>query len=83
MRRKDKEITDEKVINEILEKAKVCRLALFDKDYPYIVPMNYGYKDNALFFHVAKEGKKIDLIKRNNNVRFLTLSQSKHYYFFL
>jgi nitroimidazol reductase NimA-like FMN-containing flavoprotein (pyridoxamine 5'-phosphate oxidase superfamily) len=37
---------------------------------PYIVPVNYGYADNTNFIHSAPEGKKIDLIKRNNNICF-------------
>ena len=66
MRRKDKEITD---INEkiaIIEKCKYCRLGLSENNYPYIVPMNYGYvyenEKLTLFFHGAKEGKKIGIL---------------------
>ena len=70
MRRKDKEITDENTIKEILEKSSVCRLGLFDDDYPYVVPLNYGHKNNALYFHCALEGRKIELIKKNNKVAF-------------
>ena len=32
--------------------------------------MNYGYLDNALYFHSSSEGKKIDLLKKNNKVGF-------------
>ena len=74
MRRKDKEITsiDEKL--EIIAKCKVCRIGLSENNYPYIVPLNYGfsYEDGklTLYFHCAKEGKKIDIIRKNNNVCF-------------
>jgi nitroimidazol reductase NimA-like FMN-containing flavoprotein (pyridoxamine 5'-phosphate oxidase superfamily) len=70
MRRKDLEITDTKETEAIIESGKVCRIALSHNDRPYVVPMNHGYKDNALYFHSAKVGKKIDLITRNNNVCF-------------
>ena len=70
MRRLDKQIKDEKIINDILLKSKICRIALFDKEYPYIVPMNYGYYNNALYFHCAQKGKKIELIRKNNNAGF-------------
>ena len=69
MRRKNREIKDSKEIDEIIEKADVCRIALSDNNVPYIVTMNFGYKKGkkpALFFHCASEGKKIDIIKRNN-----------------
>lgn len=54
------------------EKAKVLHLALFDADYPYIVPLHYGYEytEGILIFymHCAKEGHKLDLIRSNPNV---------------
>lgn len=68
MRRREKEITDENVINEILLGNMVCRVGLIDGDRPYIIPMNYGYANNAIYIHSANEGKKVDLIKKNNNV---------------
>lgn len=70
MRRKDKEIKDRKDIESIIRKADICRIALSDKNSPYIVPVNFGYKENCLYFHSAKEGKKIDIIRRNNKVCF-------------
>lgn len=65
MRRKDKEITDIALIEDILNKAQVCRIAMCKHNTPYIVPMNFGYKEGILYFHSAKEGKKIDLLKEN------------------
>jgi len=70
MQRKDKEITDKKIIDEILNGSQICRTAFFDDEFPYIVPLNYGYLDNALYFHSAANGKKIDLIRKNNKVCF-------------
>ena len=74
MRRKDREIQNVEDIIKIIEKCKFARVALSQKDMPYIVPMNYGYifKNNKLilFFHSALEGKKIDIIKINNNACF-------------
>ena len=44
----------------------------FDGAYPYIVPLHYGYEyaEGALVFymHGAKEGHKLDLIRRDPNV---------------
>jgi nitroimidazol reductase NimA-like FMN-containing flavoprotein (pyridoxamine 5'-phosphate oxidase superfamily) len=73
MQRKEREITEFEEIEEIIEKADVCRIALSDNNIPYIVTMNYGYKKGnkpVLFLHSAKNGKKIDIIKRNNVVCF-------------
>jgi uncharacterized protein len=70
MRRSDKEINDPETIQKIFNESEVCRIALSDDNKPYIVPMNFGYKDNTLFLHSASEGYKIDVLKRNKNVCF-------------
>ncbi len=70
MRRADKEITSRAEIEGIIRRSLVCRLALADKNRPYIVPLCFGYKDNSLYFHSAVQGKKIDIIKKNNRVCF-------------
>lgn len=70
MRRKDKEITDKHEMESILEKAIVCRIALSDNNMPYVIPVNFGYKDDCIYFHSATEGKKIDILKKNNNICF-------------
>lgn len=70
MRRKDKEITDKKEIEKILKESQICHIAMVDKEKPYIVPMNFGYENQTLFFHSALEGRKINLIKKNPNLCF-------------
>jgi uncharacterized protein len=68
MRRVKQEITDKKTIDEILSTSEICRLGFIDNNRPYILPFNYGYYDGYIYIHCAKEGKKIDLIKKNNLV---------------
>jgi nitroimidazol reductase NimA-like FMN-containing flavoprotein (pyridoxamine 5'-phosphate oxidase superfamily) len=70
MRRKEKEITDKKGIEDVIRSCLVCRLALIDGDYPYIVPVNFGYQSNILYFHSAMSGKKLNLLKKNNHAAF-------------
>lgn len=70
MRRKDREITDREVMEGILQKADVCRIALCEDGNPYIVPMNFGYKEGNVYLHCAREGRKIDIIAKNNRVCF-------------
>jgi hypothetical protein len=73
MRRKDRELTDRADYLSILEKADVCHLAMSDNNVPYLVTMNFGLKHDqnlVLYFHCANEGKKIDILKRNNLVCF-------------
>lgn len=73
MRRKERELTAIDEIEAIIERCDVCRIALADETTPYIVTMNFGYSGGAerkLFFHSAGEGRKIDIIRKNNNVCF-------------
>ena len=70
MRRSEKQITDQKELNEILLKNYICRIALSDNNTPYIIPVNYGYDENNIFIHSAKEGYKLDIIEKNNKVCF-------------
>lgn len=66
MRRKDKEINDEKKIEQILKKSAICRIALCDQGRPYLVPMNFGYKKNCLYPQSASEGRKIGILRSKN-----------------
>jgi len=70
MRRRDKEITDAGLIEEILSSSQICRIAMIDGADPYLVPVNYGYADRALYFHSAAGGKKIDILRRTGRVCF-------------
>lgn len=73
MRRKDREVTDIREILQIVSKAKILHLGLFDGDYPYVVPLHYGYeyaadrRELVFYMHGAAEGHKLDLIRKNQN----------------
>ncbi|WP_224983131.1 pyridoxamine 5'-phosphate oxidase family protein [Geomonas agri] len=69
MRRKDRQLSA-KVANDILEKGTICQLALAVQGEPYLVTMNYGYRDSTLFFHCAAAGRKLEIIGQNNRVCF-------------
>ena len=70
MRRTEREIKDKSEIERIISKALVCRVAVSDENEPYIIPMCFGFRDGILFFHSAQEGKKIEILKKNNKVCF-------------
>ena len=70
MRRIDKEINDIQSIELILQEADHCVIALSENNSPYLVPMNFGFKDNILYLHSSPEGKKIEILKVNNKVSF-------------
>jgi hypothetical protein len=68
MRRKEFEISDRAEIEEIIKSAEVCRLGLSDNGMPYIVPLNFGYREGTLYIHCAPKGRKLDILKENDNV---------------
>jgi nitroimidazol reductase NimA-like FMN-containing flavoprotein (pyridoxamine 5'-phosphate oxidase superfamily) len=70
MKRKEQEITNRAAIEEIIRRSPVCRLALSEDGCPYIVPLCFGYRDKALYFHTAQEGKKLRILEKNNRVCF-------------
>ena len=74
MRRKDREIKEFDGIVNVIKKCDVCRVALNDDGYPYIVPLNFGMKAEGgqiiLYFHGAGEGKKYELIRKDNRAGF-------------
>ena len=74
MRRSDREITDFAQMLTILSQCDCCRVGLLDENGAYIVPLNFGYEvldgKLILYFHGAKNGKKINLIKAQQKAAF-------------
>ena len=57
-------------IETIIKKSVVCRLAFSHDNRPYVVPLNFGFEGNTLYFHSAGEGRKLEIMKKNNHVCF-------------
>lgn len=74
MRRHDREITDRQELLAVIRRCDVCRLALNDDGYPYILPLNFGLNVETdrveFYFHGASEGYKYELMKRDNRASF-------------
>lgn len=78
MRRKDREITDVKVIEEILTSGSYGVLSTVGDDgCPYGVPINYVYFNNCIYLHCAAEGHKLDNIRNNPQVSFCVVAVSE------
>ena len=76
IRRKDREITDKKIIEEFISKQNIIRIGFYDKknEEIYVVPVNYGYiidkKQYIFYIHGGKGGRKYELSKDEPNVGF-------------
>lgn len=76
MRRQEREVTESSKIQHIIMECHCCRLGLYDESAGevYIVPLNFGYEEmdgkRIFYFHGAKEGRKISLLKKVPSVGF-------------
>ena len=74
MRRQERETKDREAIARIITSCACMRLGFQDNGQVYIVPLNFGYVPSqgrdTFYFHGAKEGRKMDLIRKNPCVGF-------------
>lgn len=69
MRRQDRALTDRAAIEALIQRCQVCRLGLVDEaGQPYVVPLFFGYDGERLYLHSAREGRKLDLLRRHPRV---------------
>jgi nitroimidazol reductase NimA-like FMN-containing flavoprotein (pyridoxamine 5'-phosphate oxidase superfamily) len=67
MQKKEREITEKTSFEQLLKKGRYATISMCRKDEPYIVPLSYGFDEdiNALYFHSANLGLKLDIIRDN------------------
>ena len=67
MRRKDKMVTDKSELVKPLKEAKYITLALSMDNVPYIATLSHGLdeENNCIYFHCAREGKKVTYLRSN------------------
>jgi len=70
VRKLNQEIEDKQILEEILAQARICRIAMIEDGEPYLLPFNYGYRENSIYIHSAKAGRKIDALSLNPRVCF-------------
>ena len=72
MRRKDREVLDINEIFGILIRCDTIRLGLYGEEYPYVVPVSFGAEmingKVVVYFHCARQGMKLDLLRGNSHV---------------
>lgn len=63
-------------VEEILKRCTNGVLSINgDNGYPYGVPLSYAYANGKIYFHCAKEGYKVDLLKADPKVTFTVVAQ--------
>jgi hypothetical protein len=70
--RRDREVTDFREIVEMLDGFDVVRIGIGGDQFPYVVPLSFGYEiidgKIVIYFHGAKIGKKVDLLEKSKKV---------------
>ncbi len=71
MRKINKKITDASVVIDLFNTCHTGRLGTVGADgRPMVKPLNFAYREGRIYFHCARDGEKLDDIKRDNRVCF-------------
>jgi nitroimidazol reductase NimA-like FMN-containing flavoprotein (pyridoxamine 5'-phosphate oxidase superfamily) len=62
-------------MEEILKEEEIGFLGVVYAGRPYVVPLNYAYRDGKIIFHCALEGRKLEAIRQNPVVSFAVARQ--------
>jgi nitroimidazol reductase NimA-like FMN-containing flavoprotein (pyridoxamine 5'-phosphate oxidase superfamily) len=53
----------------VIRKCQICCIAMVDPEgKPYVIPMNFGFTDDYIYFHGSATGKKVDVLKNQADV---------------
>lgn len=77
VRRKDRAIDIDEAV-ALLTQGEYGVLSTVDGDgQPYGVPLNYVYKNDAIYFHCARVGHKIENVESNPRVSFCVVGDTR------
>ena len=60
---------DQKEVTAIIGRCQWCHVAMADEEgKPYVIPMNFGFCNDIIYIHGAREGKKVNILRKNPHV---------------
>jgi nitroimidazol reductase NimA-like FMN-containing flavoprotein (pyridoxamine 5'-phosphate oxidase superfamily) len=68
MRRKDLAWNDWPAVRGFLEDQAVCRVAIHDTPFPYVVPQSFRFVGDAFLVHCSRAGRMAQCVARDPNV---------------
>lgn len=77
MHKKERQVSEERVREMLLSSTEGTLAMHGDDGYPYALPMNYIYLNDAIYIHTANRGYKIDALRQNNKVGFSVIARSQ------
>ena len=76
MRRKDREMSAEFGIG-VIDKSRYGVISMVDENEPYGIPLSIVRDGNNLYFHSAKDGRKVKVLENNPNVSVTFVGEVK------
>ena len=76
MRRKDRQMPLH-FAHQVIDKAQYGVVSMIDGDNPYSVPLSIVRSGDVLYFHSAKQGRKVDVLASNANVSILFVGDKR------
>lgn len=77
MRRTDRLVTDPQWICRVLDEAQYIVLGLSGEEGPYAVPLNFAHADGCIYFHCARQGRKLDCLRRDPRVSVTAVATAR------
>ena len=75
------EINDKQRVEDIITRCQICYVGITDMEgNPYVIPMNFGYRDGVIYIHSGPTGSCIDMFELNNNVCITFCTQTELVY---
>lgn len=70
VRRTDRELSEPAEIDSVLRRGRFAAIAMCHDGAPYVVTLSYGFDQTrrALYFHVARAGRKLDALSADPRV---------------
>ncbi|MCD8177333.1 MAG: pyridoxamine 5'-phosphate oxidase family protein [Tannerellaceae bacterium] len=61
--------TEQDLMEEVIRQCQICYVGIADTDgTPYVIPMNFGYKEGIVYLHSGPEGRSLSILERNPRV---------------
>lgn len=77
MRKKQRQLPQEEAAAILREGSSGVLALAGDEGWPYAVPLSYLYLEGRLYFHCAREGYKLDALRKEPRASFCVIAQDK------
>ena len=58
------------LVESILRNGRELHLAMIESEDPYVLPLNYGYREGSIYIHSRRKGRKLDCLRAHPRVCF-------------